>query len=367
MKSPTQIAIFKFKKNLPAVLGLAYFCVWLAVSIFAYFISPDDTQNANNQRLELGKKPPNTHVFALTLPLSQTNMQESQQKVGFFTLLWKGKPQISSDILLKNADISIQKNKIYFTTLSGAKESIAVEKFGFSGSNLSEFRNKFLKERVFRLGTDSYGRDLLSRLLLGSRVSIAVGLLSALLSVFIGIIIGCVAGYFGGKTDNLLMWFISVVWSLPTLLLAIVLGFVMGTGFWQLMLAIALSTWVEVARMVRGQVLGIRNLQYIEATKSLAYPAWRVMFRHILPNIFSPIIVLAVANFGSAVLIESGMSFLGLGVELGVPTWGRMIFEGYTFIVFENGKWLAIFPGLALISLIISINLIGNGLRDSLL
>jgi peptide/nickel transport system permease protein len=198
-------------------------------------------------------------------------------------------------------------------------------------------------------------------------VSIAVGLLAALLSVFIGIIIGCVAGYFGGKIDNLLMWFISVVWSLPTLLLAIVLGFVMGTGFWQLMLAIALSTWVEVARMVRGQVLGIKNLQYIEATKSLAYPAWRVMFRHILPNIFSPIIVLAVANFGSAVLIESGMSFLGLGVELGVPTWGRMIYEGYTFIVFENGKWLAIFPGLALISLIISINLIGNGLRDSLL
>lgn len=365
MKSPTQIAIAKFKQNLPAVIGLGYFGLWIIISIFAYFIAPDNTQNANYQRLELGKRPPNTHIFALTLPLSQSQITEKD--VSFFAFLWNGKPQTSSDILLKNADISLSENKIHFTTLSGAKESISLEKFGFTENNLSKFKNIFLKERVFYLGTDSYGRDLLSRILLGSRVSIAVGLLAALLSVFIGIVLGCIAGYFGGKTDDFLMWLISVVWSLPTLLLAIVLGFVMGTGFWQLMLAIALSTWVEVARMVRGQVLGIRSLQYIEATKSLAYPAWRVMFRHILPNIFSPIIVLAVANFGSAVLIESGMSFLGLGVELGVPTWGRMIYEGYTFIVFENGKWLAIFPGLALISLIISINLIGNGLRDSLL
>lgn len=186
------------------------------------------------------------------------------------------------------------------------------------------------------------------------------------LSIIIGTSIGLLAGYFGGKVDAFLMWFMSVVWAIPSLLLAIVLGVVMKRGFEQVMLAIALSTWVEVARMVRGQVMSVKEQLYIEATKALGLGTFRILTRHLLPNIWNPIIIMATANFGSAILIESGLSFLGMGVSAETPTWGRMIYEGYTFIVFEHGKWLAIFPGIALILLVISVNMIGNGLRDAL-
>jgi peptide/nickel transport system permease protein len=155
------------------------------------------------------------------------------------------------------------------------------------------------------------------------------------------------------------------MWSIPTLLLAIILGFVLGTGFGQLLLAIGLSTWVDIARIVRGQVLQIKTLPYIEATKALGFQHTSIMYRHILPNLISPLIVMAIANFGSAVLIESGLSFLGLGVELGTPTWGRMVFEGYPYLLFEEGKGMAIFPGIVLIALVMSINLAGNGVRDA--
>jgi peptide/nickel transport system permease protein len=157
-----------------------------------------------------------------------------------------------------------------------------------------------------------------------------------------------------------------VVWSIPTLLLALAISFVLGKGFWQLFLAIGLSMWVEVARIVRGQILSLREATFAEAATALGYRPGRIMFRHLLPNVLSPIIVIAVANFGAAVLIESGLSFLGIGVEVPIPSWGRMIYEGYTYIMFENGQWLAFFPGLALILLVVSINLIGIGLRDAL-
>ncbi|MEL6651719.1 MAG: ABC transporter permease, partial [Bacteroidota bacterium] len=219
---------------------------------------------------------------------------------------------------------------------------------------------------TYWLGTDNYGRDLLSRILLGTRVSLAIGLMAVMISLLIGIFLGTLAGYFGGWVDSLIMWLVSVMWSIPTLLLALAIVFVLEKGFWQLFLAIGVSMWVEVARIVRGQIMSVREQAFAEAANALGYTHNRIMFRHVLPNVLSPIIVVAVANFGSAVLIESGLSFLGIGVEVPIPSWGRMIYEGYTYIVFENGKWLAFFPGLALILLVVSINLIGIGLRDAL-
>ncbi|MCL4148336.1 UNVERIFIED_CONTAM: hypothetical protein GTU68_043760 [Idotea baltica] len=190
--------------------------------------------------------------------------------------------------------------------------------------------------------------------------------MSVTISLLIGVVLGLIAGYFGGWVDQVIMWLVSVMWSIPTLLLALAISFVLGKGFWQLFVAIGVSMWVEVARIVRGQILSVKELSFTEAAQALGYPSPRIMFRHILPNVISPIIVIAVANFGAAVLIESGLSFLGIGVEVPIPTWGRMIYEGYTYIVFENGKWLAFFPGIALILLVVSINLIGIGLRDAL-
>jgi ABC-type dipeptide/oligopeptide/nickel transport system permease subunit len=215
----------------------------------------------------------------------------------------------------------------------------------------------------YLLGTDALGRDTLSRLLLGTRVSVAVGLLAMTLSVLFGTLIGLVAGYVGGRTDAALMWLVSVVWSLPTMLLALSLSFLLGQGFWQVILAIGLSSWVEVARIVRGQVLSVRTHGYVEAARALGFGTIRILRRHILPNIAAPLTVVAVANFGSAVLTESGLSFLGLGLEGKIPTWGRMISDGYTQIVFAHGRWLALFPGAALMLLVIAINVIGLRLR----
>lgn len=278
-----------------------------------------------------------------------------------------GQAKNSRPIPIKSfQDISLSKDFVQFTHRSGAIETLPKSRFFVSGAKDSLSIAQFTSKQTYWLGTDAYGRDVLSRLILGARVSLAIGILATLLSVIIGFLLGATAGFIGGKTDSVIMGIISVIWAIPTLLLAIVLGFVMGTGFWQLMLAIALTNWVEIARLVRGQVLSIKNLPYIEATQALGLGRWRTLYKHILPNIVSPLIVMAVANFGSAVLVESGLSFLGLGVEVGVPTWGRMVYEGYNYILFENGKWLAIFPGIALILLVVSINLLGNGLKDAL-
>lgn len=334
----------------------------MLLSIFAYCIVPDNSHNANSQNIELAKLAPMTKVSFVSFKENDSN------KTSFFTFFWNGKSVNSKLVALASPQsIEIEGNNVQLTLHTGALATYSLSMFAFPEKNKTDFIAKNVHAQTFFLGTDSYGRDVLSRLILGARVSLAIGLLATLLSVCIGFVLGATAGFLGGKIDALLMGIISVIWAIPTLLLAIVLGFVMGTGFWQLMLAIALSNWVEIARLVRGQVLSIKNLPYIEATQALGISSRRTLFRHILPNILSPLIVMAVSNFGSAVLVESGLSFLGLGVEVGVPTWGRMVFDGYNYILFENGKWLAIFPGIALILLVVSINLLGNGLRDALI
>lgn len=348
-----------FKHNKLAFLSAAYLFVWILLAAFAYLLIPDATTNANFQIVELGKQPPFSQAEILLLPTLPSPKQPS-----LFQQILTGKTQNATAILLQTEEnIIIKEGKVYFTRKNGTKESLPLSKWGEKQLSLADFQQKYVEIHTFYLGTDGYGRDVLSRLVLGARVSLTIGILAALLSVFIGTLIGIMAGYWGGVIDKMLMWLVSVVWSIPTLLMAIVLGFVLGTGFFQLLLAISLSVWVEVARMVRGQVLSVKNLLYIEATQAMGFPAWRVMFKHLLPNVLTPIIILTVANFGSAILIESGMSFLGLGLDSSTPTWGRMVYEGYTFIVFEHGKWLAIFPGLALVSMVVAINLLGNALN----
>jgi peptide/nickel transport system permease protein len=334
------------------------------VAIFAYLLAPDPSTHANFQILPLAKSPPGTQASLLAVP-----KEGPHEKTGFLMRILAGRPADWMPLPLRDpSSLRVEEGRVYFVSWAGEATSLPLSRFGADAQDLetNEFRKRFIREKTFFLGTDGYGRDLLSRILLGARISLAVGTLAVLIGLGIGIFLGMIAGYFGGRTDDFIMWLISVVWSLPTLLLALALSFVLGRGFWQLFLAIGLSMWVEIARIVRGQIMGIRALPYTEAARAMGFRNMRIMFRHILPNIWSPIIVVAVSNFGAAVLIESGLSFLGIGVEVPVPSWGRMIYEGYTFIVFEQGKWLAFFPGMALIFLVISINLIGIGLRDAL-
>jgi peptide/nickel transport system permease protein len=176
-------------------------------------------------------------------------------------------------------------------------------------------------------------------------------------------LMGALSGFYGGVVDQVIMWIINVTWSIPTLLLVIALTLALGKGFWQVFIAVGLTMWVEVARVVRGQVLSVKKMPYITAAKALGFSDFRIITKHILPNILAPIIVISAANFAAAILIESGLSFLGIGAQPPVPTWGNMIKEHYNYIILGKSH-LAIIPGLAIMSLVMAFMLIGNTLRD---
>jgi peptide/nickel transport system permease protein len=177
--------------------------------------------------------------------------------------------------------------------------------------------------------------------------------------------LGALAGYFRGRTDDAIMWFINVIWSIPTLLLVFAITLVLGKGFWQVFIAIGLTMWVSVARIIRGQVLSVRELEYVEAAKALGFSHTRIILRHVLPNVLGPVMVVAASNFASAIVIEAGLSFLGVGVQPPQPSWGLMIKENYNFIITHN-PMLALAPGFAIMLLVLAFNMLGNGLRDAL-
>ena len=176
---------------------------------------------------------------------------------------------------------------------------------------------------------------------------------------------GAIAGYFGGKIDAVIMWIINVTWSIPTLLLVIAITLALGKGFWQVFIAVGLTMWVEVARVVRGQVMSVKQLQYVNAAKALGYNDFRIITKHILPNSMAPVIIISAANFAAAILIESGLSFLGIGAQPPMPSWGGIIKDHYSYIILGK-PFLAIIPGLAIMSLVTAFMLMGNALRDAL-
>ena len=215
---------------------------------------------------------------------------------------------------------------------------------------------------TYLLGSDRYGRDFLSRLMAGSAVSLSVAGVAVLISLVIGLFLGSVAGYKGGRTDAVISWFLQVIWTVPTLLMVLAITLAFGKGFWQVFLAIGLTMWVEVARIVRGQFISMRELEYVQAAKALGVSDFNIMFRHMLPNALGPIIVVAAANFAAAILIESGLSFLGVGAQIPVPSWGNIIKEHYHLLT-SDFAWLAIIPGALIASLVLAFTWLGDGLR----
>jgi len=260
------------------------------------------------------------------------------------------------------------------------EEHIAIEEFRgedlpslnytFAKSNLAEtnLENNFI-QKSFWLGTDQLGRDILSRLLVGSRVSLLVGFFAVLISSFIGIIAGGFAGFYRGWVDKVILWKMSVFWSIPTILLAMALYVSLkqyfSSNIWLVFIAIGVTMWVSMARIVRGQMMVYREIQFVEAAESLGFSDLRVIFRHILPNLLGPIVVIMASNFANAILVESGLSFLGLGVQAPAPSWGGMLSEFKDFIG-TNLSYLAIIPGFLIMLLVLSFNLVGNGVRDAL-
>lgn len=340
-----------------AMAGLIIIALAVLVAVFAYLVAPDATPFANRQVVEIGRKKPGATQQFLLLP-----KERQPSSGGFVARLMSGREESYRYLPISN--FSVEGDSIIVGKY--VDEGIT-ERQSFLLQNISNGRRveEMITTKRFYLGTDNFGRDILSRLLIGTRVSLGVGLIAVVISLSIGVLLGAFAGYFGGRTDNLIMWLINVVWSIPTLLLVFAITLALGKGFWQVFIAVGLTMWVNVARLVRGQVLAIKNLEYIEAARALQFSDTRIIFKHILPNIAGPILVIAAGNFASAIVIEAGLSFLGVGVQPPQPSWGLMIKENYNFII-TNNPALALAPGLAIMLLVLAFNLLGNGLRDAL-
>ncbi|MEO6613028.1 MAG: ABC transporter permease [Chitinophagaceae bacterium] len=342
----------RLKKNKGAVLGLLVIILSILVAVFAYFIASDPSPYANRIILEIGGEKPGFQQRFLKI-----RKDKNVASTSFFNQLISGKEDVYYYIPITSSE---QKG-----------DSLIVQKFVDAGLTdrlayrLDRAAPVPVVTKKFLAGTDKYGRDILSRIIVGTRVSLSVGLITVIISLSIGLILGSLAGYYRGRTDDIIMWFINVIWSIPTLLLVFAITLALGKGFWQVFIAVGLTMWVNVARLVRGQVLAVRELEYVEATRALGFSNFRIIVRHIWPNIMGPVMVIAASNFASAIVIEAGLSFLGVGVQPPQPSWGLMIKENYNFIITQN-PMLALAPGFAIMLLVLAFNLLGNGLRDAL-
>ena len=243
-------------------------------------------------------------------------------------------------------------------------EMVNGKKYNVNIAKLSEdILDQQIEQRTFIFGTDLFGRSILDRALLGIRYSLFIGLLAVFISITLGTLIGVIAGYFGGKVDDLLSYIMNVFWSIPTLVLVFAIVLVMGRGIQNIFIAVGLTMWVDAARLARGQVMSVKREKYVEAAKTTGMSTYRIIFRHILPNMLGPLFVIATSNFASAIIIESGLSYLGFGIQPPAPSLGSIISENYGYLM--TGKpMLAVIPVLLLLSLVLAFNLVGNGIRD---
>jgi len=354
VNSLSKLALQKFKKNFWGVFSFCFIVFVGIISVFAYAFAPDNSQHANQMHVSIHSKQPGFKVEMLTLPSEVKNEQNAIDKLFFGTL--------NTDTEIPISEYTINAQTISYTEyasdgMQGLKKEYQVK--------TSQNPKALITQKTFHLGTDKYGRDLLSRILVGARISFFIGFVAVFISLLIGVFMGSIAGYYGGKTDALIMWIINVTWSIPTLLLVIAITLALGKGFWQVFIAVGLTMWVEVARVVRGQIISAKELQYVTAARALGYNNYRIITKHILPNIMAPVIVICAANFAAAILIESGLSFLGIGAQPPMASWGAMIKDHYNYIILGK-PYLAIIPGLCIMTLVMAFMLIGNALRDAL-
>jgi len=375
------------------MFGIVIIITSILIAILGPLIQPDATENANEMALQLTTKKPGFSVNTLRVRKNQEERssnflsrmifgeERDYRETPIYDYWFEGENivvesftglEVNNGIEARYnlADVvySINFNNLFKRTTDGY-----LEFYDFNGNKIRKsiddlietIENEHIVERKYWLGTDRFGRDLLSRLMAGTRVSLAVGFISVIISLFLGVLLGSISGFFRGRIDDFILWVIQVVWSIPTLLLVIAITFALGKGFWQIFIAVGLSMWPEIARIVRGQILSVREQEFVEASRALGYTNFRIITRHILPNTMGPVIVVSAANFAAAILLEAGLSFLGVGAQPPMPTWGGMIKDHYGYIIVD-AAYLALLPGIAIMLMVLAFVLVGNGVRDAL-
>lgn len=350
-----------------ALFSLLIIGLTIVLAAGAYLIAPDRTPDAARSIVELSAK-----NAGFTINLLAVQRAVKGEKRSAWSALWTGQPDTVVWVPINRWGLSPAGDSVWAAHYidAGLEDTV---RYGLAqivpGFLPAEDAQKAVAARVkrttFWVGTDRYGRDILSRLIVGARVSLSVGFIAVLLSLSIGAALGLIAGYYRGWIDGAVMFVINILWAIPTLLLVFAITLSIGKGFWQIFVAIGLTLWVSAARLIRGQVMVLRELDYVQAAVALGLPDRRILVRHILPNIAGPLLVIAASNFATAILLEAGLSFLGLGIQPPTPSWGSMIKDHYNFLV-TNRPLLALAPGIAILLLVYAFNLLQNALRDEL-
>ncbi|MFN0048075.1 MAG: ABC transporter permease [Cytophagales bacterium] len=396
IRTPSYYIRKRLLNNWPALFGLAIIVLAVFAALLGYLIMPDSTPSANDGAIQIQKQLPgyttyilkkrrNVHVEHRNVFQKMFFGQESEFTIipiksykfkGFnLEFVPDGRIQMPETFPLIEIVYALHdsptdlgagklyfysKDKIYYTKSNGEAAIVTQAEIA------NKFLNEHLEERTYILGTDKAGRDIFSRLLFGTRISLGIGLVAVVISLILGISIGATGGFFGGATDRFVMWIMTVVWSIPSIMLVIAISLALQSkGIWVAFVAVGLTSWVEIARVVRGQIMSIKEKTYVEAARAMGFSNFRIIFIHILPNVLGPIIVIATSNFATAILTEAGLSFLGLGVQPPMPSWGMMVNEGFHAIGTQNSWHLILFPSLAISLLVFAFNLFGNGLRDA--
>lgn len=335
----------KMMGHTPAFVGAMVILVMTVLAVLAYVIIDDKSPGANEQNLEIALKPAGfkTKYIRLTANIPT---EQNRLKRYFFGQDYPYKRYPIKKLLRQGEE---------FVVLSHFDQEKIIQKTSLYDTQI--------RERMYLLGTDKYGRSIFSRIVLGIRVSLLVGFFAVLISITIGVLLGALAGYFGGVLDRIIMYLVNVMWSIPTLILVFAVVLAFGRGLGTIFLAVGLTMWVDVARIVRGQVKQVREELYVQAARSVGLTDVQVIWRYILPNIIGPILVIAAANFATAILIEAGLSYLGFGVKPPTSSIGNILNENYGYAV-AGKPMLAFIPALVIILLVLSFNILGNGLRD---
>ncbi|MBC7448272.1 MAG: ABC transporter permease [Hymenobacteraceae bacterium] len=360
-RSPGYYAWRRLRRNVGAMGGLLVIATATLVALLGYAIMPDSSPNANAAVPALQKQPP-----GFTVPVVWIKRPDVPPAPSALQFLLHGREPATRLVptarLVALGRDSVQLDPPISLGLPiGSGEIVRRSELA---DNRASAQSPTYKS--FPLGTDRAGRDVLSRLLLGTRISLGIGLVAALLSLVVGATVGAIGGYFGGWPDRAARFLMTVVWSIPGVMLVVAISLAVGSkDVWVTFVAVGLTMWVDVARVVRGQMLALKEKPFVDAQRVLGIPTARLVVRHLLPNMLGPLIVVTTANFASAILLEAGLSFLGLGVQPPAPSWGLMVSEGFQLLGTRAGFWLTLWPSLAISALVFAFNLLGNGLRDA--